>query len=466
MKIILDTDGTLTDFNKFIKENAIEYFETKYGMEIVYPDMLEIQEIFDMKNFFIKKFNCTELKAEKLTKEALDKFWVSLRFVKFSLLTKFRPGVKEFINSKIKEGHTIEIHTSRDKTCENSLVGEIARKFTILQYMMNGIFLPKSSFHFHKNDEEKVAKIIDIKPDLVFEDKPEIVKTFSQNGIKTICVSGNHNKDIESSKCVEKISDFKKIDLEGKLEKLIGKTNIKYYNRAAASDKFFNKIKLMRPIIMSKFNPVILNANNIGNFDGESVVYAPNHRSTLDPIVITGILFKNIHWAALLRFFEGKDSIFNNSKNPLLCKITSNTFKKMEYFPIDRKSDNPNANNFNSIKDMNGFLKISQSIGIFGEGTTRRPEGMDFGTFDDSFILLAKKSDSWIQPITSLWIKELGIKQKVIINFGKPFKVGDMDTKEAMEYFLKIQRDSLEENKAVSQELSTISKEKQKSLKR
>jgi len=453
MKIILDTDGTLTDFNKFVKNNAIDFFEKEYGMQVVYPNKLEVEDIFDMDKFFAQKYNCDESTAHKMTKEALDKFWVSLRFVKFTLLDRFRPGVKDFINSKLKEGHKIEIHTSRAKTCENSIIGHIARKFTMLQYAANGILLPSKCFHFYENDEEKIKGIIESKPDLVFDDKKEIIDVLSDNNIKTVCVDGNHNKEVENSKNVQRIVDFSDPELDEQLQGLIGKINSKYYNRAAASDKFFDKIKFLRPIIMSKFNPIILNEHNMRNFENESVVYAPNHRSTLDPIVITGVLVQNIHWAALLRFFKGEDSIFNNSKNPILCKITSKTFKKMEYFPIDRKSDNSNANNFESIKDMNNFLKINQKIGIFGEGTTKRPEGQEFGTFDDSFILLAKKNNSWIQPITTLWIKELGLRPKIIVNFGEPFKVGNMTTEEAMEYFLNVQKQNLEENKSYCKEL-------------
>ena len=458
MKIVLDTDGTLTDFNKFVKNNAIDYFEKKYGMQVVHPEELEIQDIFDMDNFFKQKYNCDDDTAHQMTKKALDKFWISLRFVKFTLLDRFRPGVKDFINSKLKEGHKIEIHTSRDKTCEDSIIGHIARKFTILQYAANGILLPSKCFHFYENDDDKVKGIIDSKPDLVFDDKKEIVDLVSSEGIKTICVEGNHNKEVGTSKNVERIVDFSDAQLDEKIKNLIGKINSKYYDRAAASDKFFNKLKVLKPLVDSKFKPIILNEHNMRSFENESVVYAPNHRSTLDPIVITGVLLQNIHWAALLRFFKGEDSIFNNSKNPILCKITSQTFKKMEYFPIDRKSDNPNANNFESIKDMNNFLKINQKIGIFGEGTTKRPEGQDFGTFDDSFILMAKKNNSWIQPITTLWIKELGLKPKVIINFGEPFKVGNMTIEEAMEHFLKIQRENLEENKMYCSELSEKTK--------
>ena len=63
MEIVFDTDGTLTDFNKFIKDNAIDYFIEKYDMKVKYPNKLEIEDIFDMDNFFSKKYKCDILTA-------------------------------------------------------------------------------------------------------------------------------------------------------------------------------------------------------------------------------------------------------------------------------------------------------------------------------------------------------------------------------------------------------------------
>lgn len=38
MKIIFDIDGTLTDYNAFVRETAIPYFEKQYGWTVVHPD--------------------------------------------------------------------------------------------------------------------------------------------------------------------------------------------------------------------------------------------------------------------------------------------------------------------------------------------------------------------------------------------------------------------------------------------
>ena len=178
----------------------------------------------------------------------------------------------------------------------------------------------------------------------------------------------------------------------------------------------------------------------------------------MDPLIITSIIDENIHWAALKRFFDAQDSIFNNNKNPLLCKLTAYSFKKFEYFPIERLKDNPKANNLKALKDMALFLKNNQYVGIFPEGTTNKSKEKDFGYFEPSFISLAKNGDAFIQPVTVLWIKDLDIEHKVIINFATPFKVENMTKEEAYNKYLEIQKDRLEENKKIRQQLIKIKK--------
>lgn len=453
MKIILDTDGTLTDFNSFIKKNAIPYFEKNYGFKVVYPDKLEIEDILDIKNKLMNERGLEEKQAELEMKKMLDKFWISLRFVKFSLFSKFRDGVSKVINEFIKQGHDVQVHTSRSKTTEDNIIGEIAREFTIWQYRMNGIYLPKEKYHFYKNDREKVNGIIQVQPQIAFDDKPEIIEILNKNNIKTICVAGSHNNEITDTKSNAKINTFDQSNLLNKMDKLLDK-KLEIYNKEVATNEFYKKIRLSIPFILNTFHPIILHSENLVKTDEEAIIYAPNHQSTLDPLIINAFIDEHIHWVALKRFFDGSDSIFNNSKNKVLCKITANCFKNLGYFPIERISDNPQANNFDSMKEMANFLKIKSKIGIFAEGTTRKPEGKEFGRFDPGFLTLAKKSDAIVQPITVLWIKDLGLNNQLIINFGQAFKVENNDIKSFLDYFLQQQKNSLEENKMLYEELS------------
>ena len=182
MKIILDTDGTMTDFNQYIKERAIPYFQKKYEMNIQDPNALEVEDIFKMDEFFMQKYHVSEEEAKQYTKKALDDFWISIRFIQFSLLEKFRPGTKEYIQQSMKNGHQVEVHTSRAKASKNSIVGAICRNFTICQYWMNGLFIHTKNFHFYPNDDEKVQGILQAHPDLVFDDKPEVLTHLTEEG--------------------------------------------------------------------------------------------------------------------------------------------------------------------------------------------------------------------------------------------------------------------------------------------
>ncbi len=463
MKIVFDTDGTVTDFNSFIRKEAIPYFEKNYNMKVIYEDKLEVEDIMDMENFFMKEKNVTKEEAKKLTKKCLDKFWISHRFVKFSLLDRFRPGVKKYINQAIKDGHEIKIVTSRAKTSKKDFIGLIARNFTILQYKFNGVKVSAKDFTFCKDDAEKIEKIKNINPEIAFDDKEFMINGLNDIGVKTITVKGNHNNCIKETENNKVIDSFDTTIINSKLEKLIGSRKLQYLNRTAIAKRFFDKkLKLIKPAVDSLFKPIVLNENNLINTTDEGILIAPNHVKTVDPFVLNSAINYRIHWVALKRFFSATDSIFNNNKNNKLCSITSNVLKKMECIPIERKCDNPNANNTESLKDIVGFLNINSAVAIFPEGTTRKEAGKDFGEFDSTFLKIAKKTDSWVQPVNTYWIKDDKVKSKVIINFGKAFKIDNLSINEAYLKYLSIQQQLLNENKIKYEELKNKSKTLQK----
>lgn len=444
-KIIFDLDGTLTDFNKFIRKNAIKYFEKKYHLSMVHPDALEIEDIFDILRSLEKSGYSTQ-DAVVMQKHMLDRFWVSHRFIMFSLLGRFRPGAKQVVNMLKKSGFRIEIHSSRAKTSERSMLGWIARCFTAWQFRLNGIFLKKDQFFYYVNDSEKLEGVLNAHPLFVIDDKPCMLKHLTEHGLKTICVAGTHNQTVPPFENMERIDSFRGGGMERKVEKLLGKSNWECHKKEAASARFFCRLTWAKAVIEKIFRPVVLHSENRLLEKEKGVIYAPNHRSTLDPLLIESVIMENVHWAALARFFRGEDSLFNNSKNPVLCRVTKYVFYKLEYFPIDRKRDNPYANNITSINNMCLFLKNKYKIGIFAEGTTRRPVGQDFGEFDDSFLRIARKTEAWIQPITLFWTGLSGKRCKVIVNFGKPFQLKDMEVDDGMRKFLEIQKNALREN--------------------
>lgn len=441
MKIIFDNDATVTDYEKFINTQAIPYLRNRYGLEIVDSNALEIEDIFNLPDHF------SDIQVKKM----IDSFWISFRFVQYTLLSRFRAGAAATINRFIRQRHDIEVHTSRAKTCEQSMVGALARVFTIGQYWLNGVFLRPSKFHFYRNDDEKFEGILAANPVLIFDDKPLLINRFADQGFYVLCVSGRHNQSVIDTPRIACIESFQEQHVYEKMSKLLGKTFLSCANRGAISDYFYRKLFCFRPIVNLFFEPIILNQQNIIQTD-KSVIYASNHRSTLDPIILTAILKEPVHWVALKRFFTAEDSIFNNSKSPILCKITAWLFQKLAFFPIERKWENPKANNFNSIRDMTTFLRLGHKVGIFPEGTTRRPKDQDFGEFDPSFLALASKTGSCIQPITVMWINTNSHK-RIAVNFGKAFAVDGRSRDMIMKQFLSCQEAMLEEIKTKIKDL-------------
>ena len=213
------------------------------------------------------------------------------------------------------------------------------------------------------------------------------------------------------------------------------------------------------PMIKKVFNPIIIN-NSIIPKDEKSIVYAPNHRSTLDPFIIFSTTTDSIHWAALKRFFDAEDSIFNNSKNPILCYLTKYLFLSMGLIPIDR-----NSSNIDSLRLMNNLLKEKRNLGIFPEGTTNKhPELYDIGPVKPGLTAIARTNNAWILPISILWIEDEKIKNKVIINYRTPFLPSEMTKSEATDLWIKEVQSGIDENREIIKSLKKISSDKDLSI--
>lgn len=52
MKVVVDIDGTLTDYNRFVHKRAARYFMRKFNMQVVNPCALEIEDVLKSKQHF------------------------------------------------------------------------------------------------------------------------------------------------------------------------------------------------------------------------------------------------------------------------------------------------------------------------------------------------------------------------------------------------------------------------------
>lgn len=213
---------------------------------------------------------------------------------------------------------------------------------------------------------------------------------------------------------------------------------------------------LATPVLKKIYKPIVLNESIIPKDESRSVIYAPNHRTTIDPFAIITATHDPIHWVALKRFFDAEDSIFNNSKNIFLCYLTKYLFTYMGFVPIDRES-----NNLESLRLMNKLLKDGRNLGIFPEGTTNKhPDLYDIGPVKPGLSSMAKTHDSWVQPISLLWINDEKIDNKVIINFREPYLASQMTKKEGTDLWIEEVQSGIDENKELIKNLSSIADDK------
>lgn len=162
------------------------------------------------------------------------------------------------------------------------------------------------------------------------------------------------------------------------------------------------------PAVTLIYHPIYLHKDRIAK---EKIIFAPNHRRTSDSFVLVAGIPTSVHWAALKRFFDGEDSIFNNSKSLPLRYITKFAFRAMGMVPIDR-----GGNNVQSLYLLKDILNMGGNIGIYPEGTTnKKVEEQELGSVEIGTFWLAKMCNASIQPIAIVW--DMGKTNKVIVNY-------------------------------------------------
>ena len=206
------------------------------------------------------------------------------------------------------------------------------------------------------------------------------------------------------------------------IHKYFLKASVKKHSKVKSNDLFYRFIrKLLIIPLKLKYRPVV-----IGYEPKEippRVIIAPNHRRTPDSLVLTSVIKDTVHWAALKRFFDGEDSIFNNNKNIILRKLTKFIFNHAGMIPIDR-----NAENVGSLNEMRRYLSMNKAIGIFPEGTTNKnPDLKRLGEIKPGAFDIARISESDILPVGIIW-KD----RRVAVCFGKIIEGSEYEDNEKL----------------------------------
>ena len=161
---------------------------------------------------------------------------------------------------------------------------------------------------------------------------------------------------------------------------------------------------------MLYYNPKIIGKENIPK-DG-TIIIAGNHKHLFDQCLTIVATKRFINYMAKKEYFDDiKISCF---------------FKGTGCISVDRSKKDKVA-----VDKALAILNEEGAIGIFPEGTRNRTEDLllpfKFGT-----VSMAKKSNSYIVPFGIVGTYKFRSKD-LTIRYGKPFKINEMDLKEANE---------------------------------
>ena len=164
------------------------------------------------------------------------------------------------------------------------------------------------------------------------------------------------------------------------------------------------------PVWSFYYNAKVVGQENIPE-DG-AIIFAGNHRHAFDPVVVMTHTKRFVHYMA-------KESLFKGFHGFL--------FKQIGLIKVYRTRNNPEA-----IESAVELLKNGGTLGIFPEGTRNRTNE-ELLKFKHGAVTIAKQSGSKIVPFAIKGEYKV-FSNKLIIEFGKPIDVSNMETEKANDY--------------------------------
>ena len=165
---------------------------------------------------------------------------------------------------------------------------------------------------------------------------------------------------------------------------------------------------ILRPLFKLWYPYKVIN-KEVTNIDGP-VIFCGNHIHLMDqclPILVTK---RPIHYMAKIEYFQ----------NPK----TKWFFKMVGCIPVNRSIHDANA------KDLAiEVLENNYALGLFPEGTRNKTKKL-LQPFKFGAVSMAKKTNATIIPFAITGDYNWRTKN-LTLEFGKPFKVGDMTLEEA-----------------------------------
>ena len=173
----------------------------------------------------------------------------------------------------------------------------------------------------------------------------------------------------------------------------------------------YNLIKPIYTILLKIiFRPQVIGKENIPQ--SGPLIFAGNHKHAVDPTMVMMSTNRVVHYMAKEELFKGLHGIL---------------FGKMGLIKIHRGKSNPQA-----VIEAEKILKDGGTVGIFPEGTRNKGKE-ELLKFRYGAIRIAQKTNSPILPF-AIRNKYKLFRKSVVIEFGKPIEVNNMEIEEANEY--------------------------------
>ena len=175
--------------------------------------------------------------------------------------------------------------------------------------------------------------------------------------------------------------------------------------------KLYKTLKtIIKPLLKLLYRPKAYGTENIPK-EGP-IIFAGNHKHAFDPVVVMTHTDRIVHYMA-------KESIFKGLHGKLLEAIG--------IIKVYRTKSNPAA-----VVEATQILEQGGAIGIFPEGT-RNKTNEELLKFRHGAVAIAQKANSPIIPFAIKGQYKL-FRKGLIIEFGKPVDVSQMETEEANNY--------------------------------